>query len=361
MASENMLCPNCGEPVARNESKCPHCDRRLERVWTRFNVKSLWAWLLLMITPITLVALVFLWTDYREIKRVESETVAETNRANILQIYLDDMTRILLDEDLGDRKVRSVAQVLTLTMLHELDADRRIIALRFLEDTRMTSWILTGVTLIGEDLQRAHLDGANLHLADLRWTDLRDAKLRGANLEFAKLQEADMWQAKLTKANLRNADMFKAELKEADLYMVDAERAIFVEANLQGATLKYADLTNANMHRANLADADLNRAIMYQTYLSWANLQGAFLNGAKMVEANLQGVNATGAFLSRVDLQGADLREANLDGAWLDRANLNQAKYSDGTIWPEGFDPVAAGAVYDSVIPGCFMERWDCP
>jgi uncharacterized protein YjbI with pentapeptide repeats len=44
------------------------------------------------------------------------------------------------------------------------------------------------------------------------------------------------------------------------------------------------------------------------------------------------------------DLQGVDLSGADLGGANLSRADLRGAKYDADTTWPEGFDPVAAGA-----------------
>ena len=44
---------------------------------------------------------------------------------------------------------------------------------------------------------------------------------------------------------------------------------------------------------------------------------------------------------------GADLTQANLDGANLDGASLGGAKADDDTIWPDGFDPEAAGVVFD--------------
>jgi hypothetical protein len=51
--------------------------------------------------------------------------------------------------------------------------------------------------------------------------------------------------------------------------------------------------------------------------------------------ANLTGANLLGAFLFNADLSGANLIGANLSGA----------VYDADTTWPEGFDPVAAGAV----------------
>ncbi len=59
-------------------------------------------------------------------------------------------------------------------------------------------------------------------------------------------------------------------------------------------------------------------------------LSGAKLNGAKLY----------GAYLNRAWLTGADLRGANLY-----EANLSMVRYNARTMWPEGFDPVAAGAV----------------
>jgi uncharacterized protein YjbI with pentapeptide repeats len=44
-------------------------------------------------------------------------------------------------------------------------------------------------------------------------------------------------------------------------------------------------------------------------------------------------------------LHWAWLNEADLSKADLEEANLRWAKYTDGTTWPTGFDPVDAGAI----------------
>ena len=43
----------------------------------------------------------------------------------------------------------------------------------------------------------------------------------------------------------------------------------------------------------------------------------------------------------------ANLKGANLRGANLDWAGLLGARADEDTIWPEGFDPVAAGVIFD--------------
>ena len=53
--------------------------------------------------------------------------------------------------------------------------------------------------------------------------------------------------------------------------------------------------------------------------------------------ANLAGANLTGANLSRAILTGVDLTGADLTGTQAD----------EDTQWPMGFDPVAAGVIFE--------------
>ena len=52
----------------------------------------------------------------------------------------------------------------------------------------------------------------------------------------------------------------------------------------------------------------------------------------------LSRANLSRADLSDADLNGADLSGADLSGAQLSGAHLSGAKYSQYTLWPEGFD-----------------------
>ncbi len=86
--------------------------------------------------------------------------------------------------------------------------------------------------------------------------------------------------------------------------------------------LRYADLSNA----------DLSRSELYGTMLHCANLSGSNFDGAVFKKTNLSIANLTGANLSG----------ANLNEAWLQKAVASQH-----TQWPEGFDPVAAGVIFE--------------
>ncbi len=106
------------------------------------------------------------------------------------------------------------------------------------------------------------------------------------------------------------------------------DAAIF--SYFEGEDLRGAMLAGADLFDADLAGADLRNADLSDALLSEANLRAADLSGA----------NLAGADLSEADLSGADLQEADLTGA-----DLTGARYDGRTLWPEGLDPAAAGAV----------------
>ena len=73
-----------------------------------------------------------------------------------------------------------------------------------------------------------------------------------------------------------------------------------------------------------------------------ANLEGADLNGANLEMAELNGANLGGA-----DLRESSLIRANLEGAALKWADLTSTFADKDTRWPEGFDPKAAGVIFN--------------
>ncbi|MBU0974045.1 MAG: pentapeptide repeat-containing protein [Proteobacteria bacterium] len=112
----------------------------------------------------------------------------------------------------------------------------------------------------------------------------------------------------------------------------------FSWAQLEGAALGYEVFINASFKNANLKNADFLLGGLINTDLSYADMEGARLIGAKLSGSNLY------------------------------RANLNGAKYSSSTIWPDNFDPIAAGAVLDNEPPNSdpesilgFMNRGGYP
>jgi uncharacterized protein YjbI with pentapeptide repeats len=152
--------------------------------------------------------------------------------------------------------------------------------------------------------------------------------LANVRIEAKDLSGVDLWRADLSNANLRGADLSGADLWRADL---------------QGADLREADLSGAR-----LIGARYNENTQWPEGFYYIN-SGAIgpkanLIGTNLSEENLKGANLSKANLSYSDLSGANLSGADLSGADLWRADLREALYNDNTRWPNGFDPITAGA-----------------
>lgn len=125
-------------------------------------------------------------------------------------------------------------------------------------------------------------------------------------------------------------DLSAADLSAGDLNGAQWYSITLTDAVLRGTSLARANLQDAYLSRANLQDANLGSADLRGAFLANANLRNAFLG-----DASLQGAN----------LQDADLRGADLRGANLRRADLNESIFDETTHWPNGFDPLEAGAM----------------
>jgi uncharacterized protein YjbI with pentapeptide repeats len=259
--------------------------------------KTLWDFVSLLIVPIALAGLVFLLSILEtqrqnaiEDRRATAEAVTERDRSQqaALQAYLNAMSDLIKGgsrEVEWDAPTRGIARAWTLTVLRQLDAERKGLLLRFLHDSSLITREARKVALYNADLSEADLFRANLREADLRWVVLRGANLEGANLGGTDLEGA----------------------------------------NLEGADLRRAFLSAAGLREANLRKA----------FLSTADLEGTILEGADL----------SGADLSEANLKGAILYAALLIGANLEGADLRETRYNTETIWPDSFNPEEAGAV----------------
>lgn len=308
MTEGTKPCPVCGEEIKSAAKKCIHCGEFIEprggcSGWWRaswaeiMGDKTLWDFVSLLIVPIALAGLVFLLSILEtqrqnaiEDRRATAEAVTERDRFQqaALQAYLNAMSDLIKGgsrEVEWDAPTRGIARAWTLTVLRQLDAERKGLLLRFLHDSSLITREARKVALYNADLSEADLFRANLREADLRWV-----VLRGANLEGADLGGTDLEGANLEGADLRRAFLSAAGLREANL-----RKAFLSTADLEGTILEGADLSGAD--------------------LSEANLKGAILYAALLIGANLE---------------GADLRET---------------RYNIETIWPDSFNPEEAGAV----------------
>lgn len=243
---------------ARKRSVGPKTNSR----WG-FQGKTFWDWLQLLIVPFVLFGLgvAFAW---QQDSRQEA-----TDQNAALQAYLDQMSTLLIEEDLRNpdrpNEDRTLARARTLTALEGMDPSRRTQVLRFLTEAELVQRVEGEgpvISLADANLQGVHLAGAHLQGAFLFRANLSDAYLVGADLTDADLVGANLRNAQLgfgadpnTGAFLRQADLTLADLSDTDLSGVWLNNA-----NLKMASLGDADLTKANLTDANVTQEQLDRA-----------------------------------------------------------------------------------------------------
>lgn len=256
--------------------------------------KTLWDWMDLLIVSLALGVGVFLLNSSQ--RRSEQAIARDRQRQTTLEAYFDRMTALILENDLGKKKVKkgvnSIARTRTLAVLRSLDAERVGAVFRFLDDADLKEVV---------SLAKANLREVNWEGADLSSANLSGAYLNGAILE---------------KVNLSGADLEKADLSGANV-----EQAVLSSANLRGVNLK-----RVNLKRANLSGADLERAVLNEANLEQAVLRAANLRGAYLSEASL----------TKATLWDADLKNAKITPEQLKKVgSLRQATMPDGIIYEE--------------------------
>jgi len=200
---------------------------------------------------------------------------------------------------------------------------------------------------------RLDLGGVDLRKATLADADLRKASLAGSRLEESNLSRAQLQEANLARVWLRDVRLRSGQLQEANLVGAQLQGVDLRGAQLQKADLSGAQLQGAYLGVAQLQEASLSAAKLQEAFLGEADLRGANLAGAQLQEANLVGAQLDGATLAGAQLQHADLAGASLKAATLSDgdsgrspANLQRARADHRTVWPVGFDPIAAGVVF---------------
>ena len=172
--------------------------------------------------------------------------------------------------------------------------------------------------------------------------DLVEGDLRNFDLRETNLANRDLTKVLLRGADIGGADLTRTDLTRVDLTGVSAQSAILTRAILTGAILRDCDFT----------EADLTNARMWATDLTGADAVNADFTEAFLERSVLHGTDLTGATLAHAVLKRASLYGAKLYGANLTDADVTEARFSwsfadESTIWPTGFDPVAAGVIIE--------------
>jgi uncharacterized protein YjbI with pentapeptide repeats len=197
-----------------------------------------------------------------------------------------------------------------------------------------------GVLLTG-----VNLDGAALEGCDLSGEGMQRASLVAANLTAAILNRTNLEGATLTRACLTRTIAIAASFEMAKMDEIQAQLFQGRGGNFNYAKLRRSRLDLGDFERGRFDFASLRGSSAIEASFSAASMQYANLSGGRFIRTDFRGTDLRQANFTGADLRGARLASADLTGATLTNAVLVGAKYSSQTLWPQGFDAIAAGAV----------------
>jgi uncharacterized protein YjbI with pentapeptide repeats len=156
---------------------------------------------------------------------------------------------------------------------------------------------LTGIKLVGMNLQRTVFRSCRFYCADLRNSDFSQAVLTGCDFSGA-----DLTNSRFIWANLRGADLSRAILKGTRFENADMRPMTDppVPPHGKGGVVSLKDTT---LHNTNLTQAKL----------LGASFVGAILDGAILDNADLEGADFSYSTLSKVQFKNAKLHDANFN------------------------------------------------
>jgi formylglycine-generating enzyme required for sulfatase activity/uncharacterized protein YjbI with pentapeptide repeats len=191
-----------------------------------------------------------------------------------------------------------------------------------------------GLNLDNKRFHKGTFNGSNFRNASMKGGDSVGAKYIGANFEGANLTGRNLSGANLTDANLTGTVLTRSWFSSGTIW---PEGFDYLNSGAWGPGVDFTKLdissfdgnlksvTNANFEGLNLDNKRFHKGTFNGSNFRNASMKGGDSVGAKYIGANFEGANLTGR---------------NLSGA-----NLTDAIYNLSTIWPDGFDPVSAGAV----------------
>lgn len=173
-----------------------------------------------------------------EYQRAETERELAGQRAQdeALQVYLDQMSQLMLDRKLLEAEpgdpVHILAQARTSTAILGLDAEHNESVTHFLINSELSVRSEVSARLLREStLSHATLSDAHLPNADLSGANVSEANLIGADLSGAVLLDVDLSEAVLDNTNLSGAEGITNE-----------------EIKRQAASLEGADMPNGQSY-----------------------------------------------------------------------------------------------------------------
>jgi len=185
------------------------------------------------------------------------------------------------------------------------------------------------------NLQGVDLSEANLSHVDWGVAVIADCRTKlPSNLDLTSLPVFPVWT---------NCEGMPPKTKSLGGYPfrrgpivqnLNAQNSFFANQEFSGFWFWQSNFNNSDFSHATLIGLDIQGGSYNKATFEYANL----------TNAHFTAVNFTEASFAHADLSNAKLREVDFSSANLEEAKLTGLCFDVKSKWPEGFDPLAAGA-----------------
>jgi len=209
------------------------------------RAKTLWDWLDLLVIPVVLAVIAWLYKEHEKFKNKNNEKTQRQNQA------LDDFIKIITDLNLNHGLAttspkdgtKEIARSRVILILESIEGERKGEILQFLYESKL---IDMNPKLV--------LFGANFNKIQLSGIDLSEAEIRGAYFIDSDIQNVNIDNSIFIGCNFKNSNFSKSKVYKTD----------FSYSNLSGCLFNDMDLSSVNFEGANLSKADFSDSIVTQ-------------------------------------------------------------------------------------------------
>lgn len=213
----------------------------------QLEVKKLWDWLDLLIVPVSLILLGWLYKTYEKTKEEIKEI--ENKQNEILDSYFRIISEFISNSNLLDtnknKESRVIARTRTIVALENLEGERKGQVLQFLYESNLI------------DNEKINILGANFKCLQVSGIVLRKLTIKGVYFCNSNFENTFLDKSRFISCDFTNTNFNKSSMEDTS----------FEYSNLSKCKLSNIDLTKVNFEGSNLNDADLSNSIINRSQL----------------------------------------------------------------------------------------------
>jgi len=219
--------------------------------------KKLWDWLDLLIVPISIATIGWIYKEYEKSKDEKKDF--ENKQNETLDSYFRVISDLIIKSNLLDidlnKESKIIARTRTIVAIESLSDERKGQVLQFLHESKLINkdiiellganfksaevsgivlkdTIIKGVYFCNSKFIRTYLDRSVFSACDFTFTDFTDSSMRNTDLSYTKLINCKLVNIDLTTVEFEGADLTGADLTGSTILQKQLDK-IFKKNNIK--------------------------------------------------------------------------------------------------------------------------------